>query len=69
MAAAWVEKQVADQASAHGITPEQVVQEVMLSHQGHKEFIQIEELGAPAVSLASNAVAAMGGTALFAGYR
>jgi 3-hydroxybutyrate dehydrogenase len=49
-----VEKQIADQAKAHGISPEQVVREVMLSHQARKEFIQVEELAALAVFLASD---------------
>ena len=59
-----VEKQIADQAKAHGIPPEQVVREVMLSHQARKEFIQVEELAALAVFLASDAAASMTGTAL-----
>ncbi len=59
-----VEKQIADQARAHGISPEQVVREVMLSHQARKEFIQVEELAALAVFLASDAAASMTGTAL-----
>jgi len=59
-----VEKQIADQAKAHGISPEQVVRDVMLSHQARKEFIQVEELAALAVFLASDAAAAMTGTAL-----
>ena len=52
-----VERQIADQAKAHGIPPEQVVREVMLSHQARKEFIQVEELAALAVFLASDAAA------------
>ena len=59
-----VEKQIADQAKAHGISPEQVVRDVMLSHQARKEFIQVEELAALAVFLASDAAASMTGTAL-----
>jgi len=59
-----VEKQIADQAKAHGISPEQVVREVMLSHQARKEFIRVEELAALAVFLASDAAASMTGTAL-----
>jgi 3-hydroxybutyrate dehydrogenase len=59
-----VEKQIADQAKAHGIPPEQVVREVMLSHQARKEFVQVEELGALAVFLASDAAASMTGAAL-----
>ena len=59
-----VEKQIADQAKAHGISPEQVVREVMLSHQARKEFIKVEELAALAVFLASDQAASMTGTAL-----
>ena len=59
-----VEQQIADQARAHGISPEQVVRDVMLSHQARKEFIQVEELAALAVFLASDAAASMTGTAL-----
>ncbi len=59
-----VDKQIADQAKAHGISPEQVVRDVMLSHQARKQFIQVEELAALAVFLASDAAASMTGTAL-----
>ncbi len=59
-----VEKQIADQAQAHGISPERVVREVMLSHQARKEFIQVDELAALAVFLASDAAASMTGTAI-----
>jgi 3-hydroxybutyrate dehydrogenase len=59
-----VEKQIADQAKAHGIPPEQVVRDVMLSHQARKEFIQVEELAALAVFLASDSAASMTGAAL-----
>jgi 3-hydroxybutyrate dehydrogenase len=59
-----VEKQIADQAKAHGISPERVVREVMLSHQARKEFVQVEELAALAVFLASDQAASMTGTAL-----
>jgi len=59
-----VEKQIADQAKAHGISPERVVREVMLSHQARKEFVQVEELAALAVFLATDQAASMTGTAL-----
>jgi 3-hydroxybutyrate dehydrogenase len=59
-----VEKQIADQAKAHNISPEQVVRDVMLSHQARKEFIQVEELAALAVFLSSDAANSMTGTAL-----
>ena len=59
-----VEQQIADQARAHGIPPEQVVRDVMLSHQAIKQFVQVDELAALAVFLASDAAASMTGTAL-----
>jgi 3-hydroxybutyrate dehydrogenase len=59
-----VDKQIADQAKAHGIPPEQVVREVMLSHQARKAFVQVDELAALAVFLASDAAASMTGTAI-----
>jgi 3-hydroxybutyrate dehydrogenase len=59
-----VERQIADQAKAHGISPEQVVRNVMLSHQARKSFIEVEELAALAVFLASDAAASMTGSAL-----
>lgn len=59
-----VEQQIADQAKAHGISPEQVVSEVMLAHQARKEFVRIEDLAALTVFLCSDAGASMTGTAL-----
>ena len=59
-----VEQQIADQAKAHGIPPEQVVRDVMLSHQARKQFVQVDELASLAVFLASDAAASMTGTAL-----
>ena len=52
-----VEKQIADQAKAHGISPENVVRDVLLSHQALKEFVQVEELAALTVFLCSDAAA------------
>ncbi len=59
-----VDRQIADQAKAHGIPPEQVVRDVMLSHQARKAFVQVDELAALAVFLASDAAVSMTGTAL-----
>ena len=59
-----VERQIADQARAHGIPPEAVVRDVMLAHQARKEFVRVEELAALAVFLASDAAAAMTATAI-----
>ena len=59
-----VEAQIADQAKAHGISPEAVVRDVMLAHQARKQFVQVDELAALAVFLASDAAASMTATAL-----
>ena len=59
-----VERQIADQARAHGIAPEAVVRDVMLAHQARKEFVRVEELAALAVFLASEAAASMTATAI-----
>ncbi|MBL8448173.1 MAG: 3-hydroxybutyrate dehydrogenase [Zoogloeaceae bacterium] len=59
-----VEKQIADQARAHGIPPEHVVRDVLLSHQARKEFVQVDELAALAVFLCSDAGASMTATAI-----
>lgn len=59
-----VERQIADQARAHGIEPEAVVRDVMLAHQARKEFVRVEELAALAVFLASDAAASMTATAI-----
>ena len=59
-----VEKQIADQAKAHGISPEDVVRDVMLVHQPRKEFVKVEELAALAVFLASDAAASMTANAI-----
>jgi 3-hydroxybutyrate dehydrogenase len=59
-----VEKQIADQAKAHGIRPEDVVRDVMLVHQARKEFVRVEELAALAVFLASDAAASMTAAAI-----
>jgi 3-hydroxybutyrate dehydrogenase len=59
-----VERQIADQARAHGIAPEQVVRDVMLAHQARKEFVAADELAALAVFLASDAAASMTGAAI-----
>jgi 3-hydroxybutyrate dehydrogenase len=54
-----VDKQIADQAKAHGISEADVVRDVMLVHQARKEFVRVEELAALAVFLSSDAGASM----------
>jgi 3-hydroxybutyrate dehydrogenase len=59
-----VDKQIADQARAHGISEADVVRDVMLVHQARKEFVKVEELAALAVFLASDAAASMTANAI-----
>ena len=59
-----VDRQIADQAKAHNISPEDVVRDVMLVHQPRKEFVKVEELAALAVFLASDAAASMTANAI-----
>jgi 3-hydroxybutyrate dehydrogenase len=59
-----VDKQIADQAKAHGIAPERVVRDVLLVHQARKEFVRVEELAALAVFLASDDAASITAAAI-----
>ena len=59
-----VDKQIADQAKAHGISEADVVRDVMLVHQPRKEFVRVDELAALAVFLASDAAASTTATAI-----
>ena len=59
-----VDKQIADQAKAHGISEADVVRDVMLVHQARKEFVRVDELAALTVFLASDAAASMTATAI-----
>jgi len=59
-----VDKQIADQARAHGISEADVVRDVMLVHQPRKEFVRVDELAALAVFLSSDAAASMTATAI-----
>ena len=59
-----VDKQIADQAKAHGISEADVVHDVMLVHQPRKEFVRVDELAALAVFLASDAAASTTATAI-----
>ncbi|QGU03602.1 3-hydroxybutyrate dehydrogenase [Corynebacterium comes] len=49
-----VEKQIADQARIHGIEPEQVVQEIMLTESAIKRLVEPEEVASLATWLASD---------------
>ena len=59
-----VQKQIPDTAKARGITEEQVINDVLLHAQPTKKFVQIDEVAAFAVFLASDAAASITGTIL-----
>jgi 3-hydroxybutyrate dehydrogenase len=59
-----VEKQIEDQAKAHGISRQNVIRDVLLAQQPNKRFATVEELGALTVFLASDAAASITGVAL-----
>ena len=59
-----VEKQIPDTAAARGITEEEVKRDVLLAAQPTKEFTTVEQLGALAVFLCSDAAANLTGTTL-----
>jgi 3-hydroxybutyrate dehydrogenase len=59
-----VEAQIDGQAKAHGIPRQRVIRDVLLAQQPNKRFATVEELGALAVFLASDAAASITGIAL-----
>src|SRR5262249_41141658 len=59
-----VEAQIDGQAEAHGIAREQVIRDVLLAQQPNTRFATVDELGALAVFLASEAAASITGIAL-----
>lgn len=59
-----VEKQIADQAKAHNLSPEEVVNKVMLYKQAVKEFVSLETLGQTALLLAADHASTITGTAI-----
>jgi 3-hydroxybutyrate dehydrogenase len=59
-----VDGQIAEQAKAHGISPENVIRDVLLAHQARKSFVTVEEIAALALFLASDAAASITATAL-----
>jgi 3-hydroxybutyrate dehydrogenase len=59
-----VEAQIDAQARSHGIPREQVIRDVLLAPQPNKRFASVEEIGALAVFLASEAAASITGAAL-----
>jgi 3-hydroxybutyrate dehydrogenase len=59
-----VEKQIEDQAKAHGIPREKVISDVLLKAQPNKRFAQVSEIGALTAFLASEAAGSITGAAL-----
>lgn len=59
-----VEKQIDEQAAAHGISRDQVIHDVLLAPQPNKRFATTGEIAALAVFLASEAAASITGAAL-----
>jgi 3-hydroxybutyrate dehydrogenase len=59
-----VEKQIPDTAKARGLTEEQVIRDVLLHAQPTRRFVSVEELGALATFLCTDAAASITGTAL-----
>jgi 3-hydroxybutyrate dehydrogenase len=59
-----VEAQIADQAMAHGIPREDVIRNVLLAQQPNKRFATVEDIGALALFLSSQAAGSITGTAL-----
>lgn len=59
-----VEKQIDDQAKAHGLSRDAVIRDVLLAQQPNKTFATVEQMGALAVYLASDAASAVTGTAI-----
>jgi 3-hydroxybutyrate dehydrogenase len=59
-----VEAQIEGQAKAHGIPREQVIREVLFAQQPNKRFATVEELGAFAAFLASDAAGSITDTSI-----
>jgi 3-hydroxybutyrate dehydrogenase len=59
-----VEAQIDGQAKSHNIPREQVIRDVLLAQQPNKRFATVEEIGALAVFLASDAAVSITGIAL-----
>jgi 3-hydroxybutyrate dehydrogenase len=59
-----VEKQIPDTMKARGLTREQVINEVLLEAQPSKQFVTVEQVGALAAFLGSDAASQIKGTNL-----
>lgn len=59
-----VQNQIKDQAKVHNLSEAEVVEKVMLAPQAIKKFVEVEQLGALAVFLCSDAASGITGTSL-----
>ena len=59
-----VEKQIADQCKVHGKSRDEVIRDILLAPQPTRRFVTVEEVGAIAVFLASDAAQSITGTAI-----
>ena len=59
-----VQKQIADQAKAHGLSEDEVIEKVMLIKQSIKKFVKPESIGALCVFLASDHAEMITGAAI-----
>jgi 3-hydroxybutyrate dehydrogenase len=59
-----VDKQIPDQAKAHGISEERVIRELILAPQPTKEFVKVEEVASAAAYLCSDGAASITGAML-----
>ncbi|HME27472.1 MAG TPA: SDR family oxidoreductase [Acetobacteraceae bacterium] len=59
-----VEKQIDDQAKAHGIPRESVIRDVLLAQQPNKRFATVEEIGETVAFLVNDAAASITGAAI-----
>ena len=59
-----VEEQLKDQMKSHGMSKDEVIDKVMLTRQPTREFATVEQMGATAVFLASDAAAQITGTTI-----
>jgi 3-hydroxybutyrate dehydrogenase len=59
-----VESQIADQAKARGMTPEQVMKDVILAAQPTKKFVEFDQIAGLLIYLASDAGASVNGAGL-----
>jgi 3-hydroxybutyrate dehydrogenase len=59
-----VERQIDEQAQAHGLPCERVIEEVILASQPSRRFVEVDEIAALAVFLCSDAARSITGAAL-----